>query len=208
MYAWGRDGYKPGCPHEPQAHLLAEAAPVKTSTMYPASGSDGAVDTSLINLPTPPHPHLNSDRYKKSDNSFYVFADDTVPRSITAALNLDYDTMAGADRFGNLHISRLPPELSAQVPAWLQAGGTKQGGEGTSQPSGCRLLFPDLARHHTWQCGGCVGLHLPSIQPLHHSSGGGGPHGRQVCGAERGAGRRFQQAGLHHQFPCEAVGVK
>ncbi|KFM25355.1 Splicing factor 3B subunit 3 [Auxenochlorella protothecoides] len=54
-------------------------------------------------------------KYKKSDNSFYVFADDTVPRSITAALNLDYDTMAGADRFGNLHISRLPPELSAQV---------------------------------------------------------------------------------------------
>lgn len=53
-----------------------------------------------------------------------------MPRSITAALNLDYDTMAGADRFGNLHISRLPPELSAQVPAWLQAGGPSREGRG------------------------------------------------------------------------------
>ncbi|PSC75527.1 splicing factor 3B subunit 3-like [Micractinium conductrix] len=54
-------------------------------------------------------------RYKKADNQFYAFADDIVPRHITAALHLDYDTMAGADRFGNVFISRLPPEISAQV---------------------------------------------------------------------------------------------
>ncbi|KAL4425697.1 hypothetical protein ABPG75_009713 [Micractinium tetrahymenae] len=54
-------------------------------------------------------------RYKKADNQFYEFADDIVPRHITAALHLDYDTMAGADRFGNVFVSRLPPEISAQV---------------------------------------------------------------------------------------------
>lgn len=54
-------------------------------------------------------------KYKKSDNTFYVFADDIVPRHITAALHLDYDTMAGADRFGNIFVSRLPQEVSAQV---------------------------------------------------------------------------------------------
>jgi splicing factor 3B subunit 3 len=44
-----------------------------------------------------------------------VFADDTVPRHTTAAANLDYDTQAGADRFGNVYVLRLPPELSAAV---------------------------------------------------------------------------------------------
>lgn len=58
-------------------------------------------------------PHLC--RYKKADNQFYVFADDIVPRHVTTALHLDYDTMAGADRFGNVFVSRLPPEISAQV---------------------------------------------------------------------------------------------
>ena len=38
-----------------------------------------------------------------------------MPRHVTAALHLDYDTLAGADRFGNVWVSRLPPELSAQV---------------------------------------------------------------------------------------------
>ena len=38
-----------------------------------------------------------------------------MPRHITAALHLDYDTVAGADRFGNVFVSRLPPEVSAQV---------------------------------------------------------------------------------------------
>ena len=77
-------------------------------------------------LPTPfalTHPPR---RYKKSDNSFYVFADDIVPRHITAALHLDYDTVAGADRFGNVFVSRLPPEISAQVGAgadWLNDQG-------------------------------------------------------------------------------------
>lgn len=54
-------------------------------------------------------------RYKKGDNQFYIFADDIVPRHVTAALHLDYDTLAGADRFGNVFVSRLPQEVSAQV---------------------------------------------------------------------------------------------
>ncbi|GAB4816845.1 hypothetical protein N2152v2_003891 [Parachlorella kessleri] len=54
-------------------------------------------------------------KYKKSDNRFYVFADDIVPRHVTAALPLDYDTVAGADKFGNLFVSRLPADVSQQV---------------------------------------------------------------------------------------------
>lgn len=54
-------------------------------------------------------------RYKKSDNHLYVFADEAAPRYLTAALPLDYDSVAGADKFGNIFVSRLPSEVSAAV---------------------------------------------------------------------------------------------
>jgi len=54
-------------------------------------------------------------KYKKEDNMMYVFADDTTPRYITAALHLDYDTMAGADKFGNAFVLRLPQDVSDEV---------------------------------------------------------------------------------------------
>ena len=54
-------------------------------------------------------------RYKKSDNALYVYADDVVPRHVTTALPLDYDTIAGGDTFGNFFITRLPATVSAQV---------------------------------------------------------------------------------------------
>lgn len=43
-------------------------------------------------------------RYKRQENQLVVFADDTNPRWITAACLLDYDTMAGADKFGNINV--------------------------------------------------------------------------------------------------------
>lgn len=36
-------------------------------------------------------------------------------RYATCSLNLDYDTMCGADKFGNVFITRLPEEVSGQV---------------------------------------------------------------------------------------------
>ena len=54
-------------------------------------------------------------RYKKAENALYVYADDIVPRHLTAALPLDYDTVAGADKFGNFVVTRLPATVSAQV---------------------------------------------------------------------------------------------
>lgn len=54
-------------------------------------------------------------QYKKADNQFYIFADDTAPRYCTSVLPLDYDTFAVADKFGNLGVLRLPADISAQV---------------------------------------------------------------------------------------------
>lgn len=45
----------------------------------------------------------------------YVFADDTSPRYLAAALPVDYDTCAAADKFGNVFVARLPAEISQQV---------------------------------------------------------------------------------------------
>src|SRR3546814_11232129 len=40
-------------------------------------------------------------KYKRHENSFVIFADDTTPRFVTASTLLDYDTVGGADKFGN-----------------------------------------------------------------------------------------------------------
>lgn len=41
-------------------------------------------------------------RYRRNENQLIIFADDTYPRWVTTACLLDYDTMASADKFGNI----------------------------------------------------------------------------------------------------------
>jgi splicing factor 3B subunit 3 len=50
--------------------------------------------------------------YKHGDNKFLVFCDDFVSRWTTASIMMDYDTIAGGDKFGNLWVVRCPPEVS------------------------------------------------------------------------------------------------
>lgn len=56
-------------------------------------------------------------KYKKAENQLYIYADDTTSRYLTTQLQLDYDTLCGADKFGNIFMMRLPAELSQQVSA-------------------------------------------------------------------------------------------
>eukprot|EP01134_Creolimax_fragrantissima_P001492 CFRG1492T1 len=46
-------------------------------------------------------------KYKSEQNMLVVFADDTIPRWVTTGCVLDYDTICGADKFGNVCILRL-----------------------------------------------------------------------------------------------------
>lgn len=55
-------------------------------------------------------------KYKKAENQLYIYADDTSSRYLTTQLQLDYDTLCGADKFGNIFMMRLPSDLSQQVP--------------------------------------------------------------------------------------------
>ncbi len=43
-------------------------------------------------------------RYKREENQLICFADDTLPRFITASCMLDYDTIAVGDKFGTVSI--------------------------------------------------------------------------------------------------------
>jgi splicing factor 3B subunit 3 len=50
--------------------------------------------------------------YKHVDNKFLVFCDDYVSRWTTASVMMDYDTIVGGDKFGNLWILRCPADVS------------------------------------------------------------------------------------------------
>ena len=50
-------------------------------------------------------------RYRRQENQLVIFADDTNPRWLTCACMLDYSTMAGADKFGNVAMVWLPCSL-------------------------------------------------------------------------------------------------
>jgi len=49
-------------------------------------------------------------KYRRSDNQLFVFTDDSAPRWMTCAAVLDGVTMAGADKFDNFFITRVPEE--------------------------------------------------------------------------------------------------
>jgi splicing factor 3B subunit 3 len=54
-------------------------------------------------------------KYEPISRHILVFADEALSRRLTCFTPLDYDTIAGADRFGNLYVSRLPAEISKEI---------------------------------------------------------------------------------------------
>lgn len=54
-------------------------------------------------------------KYRRDENQLYIFADDSYPRKLTASYHIDFDTMAGADKFGNIYFVRLPQDVSDEI---------------------------------------------------------------------------------------------
>ena len=55
-------------------------------------------------------------RYKREDGSMYIVADDVNPDTTSPPhCPLDYDTIAGGDRFGNVFVSRLAQDVSDEI---------------------------------------------------------------------------------------------
>ena len=90
-------------------------------------------------------------RFRAEDNAFTVFAEDTAPRWLTAAAPLDYNSVAGADKFGNVFISRLSAEAAEE-----QASDT-----GGSRAAPHKLLTPNVV--HVGAAVRC--LATASLQP-------------------------------------------
>ncbi|CAO0802797.1 unnamed protein product [Mucor circinelloides] len=77
----------------------------------------------IVNLHTQGHRIIATDIqesvhyvvYKHVDNRLVVFADDTIPRWMTASTMVDYETVAGGDKFGNIFVNRLPESVSREI---------------------------------------------------------------------------------------------
>ena len=54
-------------------------------------------------------------KYRSSDNQFFEFADDILPRWITASCVLDYHTICGADKFENVFVCRIPQDIDDEL---------------------------------------------------------------------------------------------
>jgi splicing factor 3B subunit 3 len=53
--------------------------------------------------------------YKQADNKLIPFADDIIARWTTASTMVDYETVAGGDKFGNLWLLRCPQKASDEA---------------------------------------------------------------------------------------------
>jgi splicing factor 3B subunit 3 len=53
--------------------------------------------------------------YKQQDNKLIPFADDTIARWTTCCTMVDYETIAGGDKFGNLWLLRCPQKASEEA---------------------------------------------------------------------------------------------
>lgn len=62
-------------------------------------------------------------QYHSADNRFQLIADDTQLRTTSTIMMLDYDTVAGADRFGNFFVLRLPAAISEDLENEVTSGG-------------------------------------------------------------------------------------
>ena len=53
--------------------------------------------------------------YKRAENQLVIFADDHVPRFVVTTCFVDYNTIAGADKFGDIWLSRIPSSVTDDV---------------------------------------------------------------------------------------------
>jgi len=99
--------------------------------------------------------------YNKAEKQLNIFADTTTPRYLTCGTPIDYDTICGGDKFGNVFVARLPSDVSAII-AKDPTGGKLRGAYGELiRPEPYKLA--EIVQYH-------VGELLTSIQKSSISS--------------------------------------
>eukprot|EP00960_Hanusia_phi_P037491 752990-Hanusia_phi.AAC.6 len=100
-------------------------------------------------------------KYNRILNELVIFADDTHPRWMTAACPVDYDTVAGADKFGNIFLTRLPDNVSDEISEEPGAVGMFEGND----LQGAHYKAEEIVQYH-------VGETVCSLQKATLSPGG------------------------------------
>jgi len=81
--------------------------------------------------------------YIAADNKIVIFADDKAPRWISCLAMIDYNTVAGGDKFGNFFVDRLPEKLSQEIDE--DEAGSKSVGKGYLHGAAHKV---DLVAHY------------------------------------------------------------
>jgi splicing factor 3B subunit 3 len=70
------------------------------------------------------HQSIHVLKLNKVDGQLYVVCDDMLQRYMTSMLVLDYNTIVGADKFDNVFVCRVPPEVREEqaAPSSLRLG--------------------------------------------------------------------------------------
>jgi splicing factor 3B subunit 3 len=109
-------------------------------------------------------------KFRQKHNEFYIYADDTIPRYITALCLVDYDTVAVGDKFGNVVILRLPSDVSSRIEEDLTAGKAFQTSDTNKNhfkvEAICNFHVGDVVtslQKETLQPGGCEGIIYSTI---------------------------------------------
>ena len=80
---------------------------------------------------------------------FQVFVDASEPRHMTACCVVDYDTLAGADKFGNFFLSRMPDGLDEDIAKDITGGkGGMRGMYGKSMMGRTQHKLTEVSRTH------------------------------------------------------------
>lgn len=78
-------------------------------------------------------------------NQFVMFADDIKNRQITALTALDYDTIVGGDKFGNIFVNRCSPEVSKMADEyWTKFQDARMNGSGSRVKNLCEFYVNDV----------------------------------------------------------------
>eukprot|EP00912_Choanoflagellata_sp_UC4_P002262 UC4_evm2s1433 len=83
-------------------------------------------------------------KYRPQENQLVIFADEANPRWTTCSVLLDYNTVAGADKFGNIVVCRLPADVNDDVeedPTGLRSIWERGMLNGASQKLQCLATF-------------------------------------------------------------------
>ena len=130
-------------------------------------------------------------RYRPDENSLATFADGTTPRWLTAACALDVGTVAGADKFGNVLVSRLGEDAEAETVDVGSAADGYLGGAPVKARARARARFHTRERKESWggewRVGGSWHQHNPRDPAVRLLAAVDSTHVTTLCKSRRRA---------------------